>query len=207
MRVRSINVAALGTLGSGLAAGSLVTAVVVLVVVVTGRWGGSSTVSEVAPPEATATLAAERRAVTDYDEALRPLLRDGGQVVADGLRPGVADIAGGAFVDEVLVRMATGWVAAMNDVAADVRAIPVPPALADVAVRYERALRTYVRVAESLLAAARTGGYERDALVEQASELGRLADELFDDAEDSLAAVLDRHRNESGVAPAERGNR
>lgn len=172
-----------GVSSTGIAIGALVAAGMVLGA---GRWG--ATVTDDAPDAPPPELAADRRAVTAYDEALQPLLGDGGQVVAQGLKPGVADVAEGALDDEVLARMANGWVASLRDVTADVAALPAPPPLEEVSVRYERALRTYVRAAEALAAATRATGDERAGLVEAAAAFGRTADRLFDEAEAAMSA-------------------
>ena len=182
---------------TGVVIGALVS---VAVVVATGRWGAILTDDADGTPGEAATA---RRAVTAYDEALQPLLADGGQVVAEGLKPGVSDVAEGAFDDEVLARMASGWVAALRDVAADVAALPAPVTLDHVAVRYERALLAYVSAAEALAAAVEVTGDERAELVEAAAELGRTADRLFDEAE----TAMDEHRNRVADPTDVRGTR
>lgn len=181
-----------------MAMGALAAAVLVVAI---PTWMDQDAVDD--PADTPAGLAA-KLAVEQYDAALQPLLRNGGQVVAEGLKPGVGDVANDAFIDEVLVRMTSGWLASLQAVSADVAALPVPSGLADVAVRYERSLRTYVRAAEALAAAAKTDGAERAALVERAAQLGRTADQLFDDAK----TALDRHRAHAVVpTTAERGTR
>lgn len=113
----------------------------------------------------------------------------GGQIVVDGMKPGVSDIAERALPDAVLARMASGWVANMREVQRELAAVEAPGALAAVAVRFERALASYVRTAEALLAAAQASGEGRDALIDEAVATGTEADRLYDDAMRALAAI------------------
>lgn len=122
-----------------------------------------------------------------YATALAPLAAEGGQIVAEGLRPGLADIAQAAYPDDVLVRMASGWVASMRDVRDAVAALPAAAGAATVAVQVERALAVYIRTAETLLDAARATGDERTVLIDRAAALGRTADRLYDAATVALA--------------------
>ena len=91
--------------------------------------------------------------------------------------------------DEVLVRMADGWVASMRRVQTDLLALEVPRRLTDAAVRVERALHVYVRLAERLRAAAGAQGDERDLLIDEAVLLGQEADRLYDEALTMLVEV------------------
>ena len=120
--------------------------------------------------------------VASFLAELDRLGAEGGQVVVDGMRPGIADIAQRRLPDDVLVRMADGWVASMRRVQADLIGLTVPPPLADATVRVERALHVYVRLAERLRDAAAAQGDERDLLVDEAVLLGEEADRLYDEA-------------------------
>jgi hypothetical protein len=85
--------------------------------------------------------------------------------------------------------MADGWVASMRSVLAEVRALDVPPAMSGAAIHIERALAVYVRLAETLRAAASVLGDARDLLVAEAVVLGQEADRLYDEALTMLAEV------------------
>jgi hypothetical protein len=141
------------------------------------------------PRSSAADRPASGPGVASYLAALDRLGADGGQVVVDGMRPGLADIAQQRLPDDVLARMADGWVASMRGVQHDVRALEVPAALAPAAVRFERALSVYVRLAETLRAAVAADGDARDALVDDAVALGHEADRLYDEALAMLAEV------------------
>jgi hypothetical protein len=127
--------------------------------------------------------------VAAYLAELDRLGAEGGQVVVDGMRPGLADIAHGRLPDDVLARMADGWLASMRQVQADVRGLAVPTPLAHAAVRVERALHVYVRLAERLRDAAAAHGDERDLLIDEAVLLGQEADRLYDEALAMLSEV------------------
>ena len=123
-----------------------------------------------------------------FTSEIERLGAQGGQIVVDGMKPGVSDIAERALPDAVLARMASGWAASMREVQRELAAVEAPGALAAVAVRFERALVTYVRTAETLVAAAQASGEQRDALIDEAVATGTEADRLYEDALRALAA-------------------
>jgi hypothetical protein len=129
------------------------------------------------------------RAVAAYEAALEPLVEDAGFVVAEGLRPGVADVADGRYPDEVLVRMATGWVDELVAARAALAALPRHPALADVAASLDGALAGYVEVATVLRRAAGASGAHRQALLDRVADLGPAADERYDAARAAIDAL------------------
>jgi hypothetical protein len=182
--VRSIRLRPARRPRAGTVAGLLLGAVLALLVAprVGGGSGGDVTVRRSVDTEL--DLAA-------YAAALEPLAEQGGQIVVDGMRPGVADIAQGAYPDGVLIRMASGWLASMREVRGAVTELSVGPEIAAVAARIERAFAAYVSTAETLLRAARAHGEERDLLVDVAAARGRAADRLYDEATAELAG-LDR---------------
>lgn len=143
-------------------------------------------------------VAGERQAFLTYEQAIEAAVQDGGFAVTQGMQPGVADIAEGAFPDETLVTMASGWVATMERVRGDLAAVDPPEFLTDTAGLYDEALAAYVEVAETLLAAAEADGEQRVALVEEVPALGERADDLWDAAE----AELNRHRIRLGLDEA-----
>ena len=161
---------------SGAVVGALVITVLATLVVVR--------VSDHAPARGTSA-----DAIATFAVQIERLSAEGGQIVADGIKPGITDIAEHALPDEVLVRMATGWVASMDEVRSEAAALHAPGELAAVAARYQRALLAYVRTAKALLDAATTSGDRRAQLVERAIFLGTQADRLFDDASDSLSEL------------------
>lgn len=124
-----------------------------------------------------------------FTDEIERLGAEGGQVVAEGMQPGIADIAGSALPDPVLQRMAEGWLASMQEVRREVSALTAPGELSLVLVRFDWALSAYVETGETLLAATKVSGAERDALLDDATALGREADRLYNDALDALAAA------------------
>lgn len=131
----------------------------------------------------------DRAAIVSFAAEIERLSVDGGQIVTEGIKPGIADIADRALPDEVLAGMARGWVASMDEVRRAIAALDAPGELAAVAVRYERALITYVRTAETLLEASTAAGDRRAALIDLAISLGTDADRLYDEASDALAEL------------------
>lgn len=141
------------------------------------------------------SLATERLAFATYEQAVERAVRDGGFVVTQGMRPGVADIAEGAYPDETLVSMASGWAGSMERVRLELSTADRPSFLVGVARRYDAALAAYVEVGEALVAAAEATGSERAARIAEVPPLGRQADELWNQAH----AELERHRARLGI--------
>lgn len=136
------------------------------------------------------SLQAERRAFTAYETAVERAVQDGGFVVTQGMKLGLADITEGRFPDATLMKMAGGWTRSMMQVRRKLTMVEPPTILREVARRYDAALAAYVRVGESLLAAARARGDERAALVQKVPPLGERADALWNEA----SAALERQR-------------
>lgn len=153
-------------------------------VVVRITWHAAGGDVAVAPGEGPA-----RGVVAAYEAALEPLLEDAGFVVAQGVRPGVGDVAEGRLPAEVLTTMATGWAAELRAARAAVAALPRHRGLDGVAAAYDRALAAYVEVAEVLREAAAAGGSRRQALLDRVADLGPVADRLYDDARAALEAL------------------
>lgn len=182
----------------GLAVGAILPAVALGVLSLLSALDSSS---EPATSPTAAASEAERRAFLEYEEAVERAVQDGGFVVTQGMQPGVADIADGAYDDETLIGMARGWTGSMERVRDELAAVEPPAFLVEVASRYDAALAAYVGVGEALVAAAEATGEERAALIEEVPPLGDRADELWERAR----GELDRRRDRLGLAPKGEG--
>ena len=130
-----------------------------------------------------ASAANEAEAVAAFLETIEPLLQEGGQVVAIGLKPGVTDVSDERYPQDVLVTMATGWMASLERIRGEIAATDPPRALADAHRLYVGALDGYVNTAAAVTAAASATDAERRAqLTELAAVLGVAADDLYDRA-------------------------
>lgn len=130
--------------------------------------------------------------VASYRARLRPLLEQGGSVVALGLQPGVGDIRDQRFGHDVLDGMADAWIHDLRDVRADVEAVDHPEFLADTHRLYLAALDSYVAAATTLRLAATAPAEIRPSLLTKAASLGRRADRTYDEADRSLEAAVKR---------------
>lgn len=179
-----------GGVSRGLAVGIAgVTVASVLALAVISATNGSDEQRTDAATEA--TTEARQGAMESFEAALAPLIEEGGFVVAMGMRPGIADIAEGAYDDVTLVTMAEGWRTSMEGLRGRFAALPVPGFLAEFSRRFDAALEAYIEVAVALGDAARTSGDERARLVDAAAERGESADNLYDEA----MAELDQWRS------------
>lgn len=148
-------------------------------------------------------LEVERNAFIRYARSVDRVVREGGFVVTQGMRPGLADIADGRFSNDTLVTMAKGWLGSMERVRAELAAVAPPAFLTEAARRYDAALAAYVAVAEALLEGAEARGERRAMLIEQVPPLGRRADALWDRAH----VELERHRARLGLSTDDRASR
>lgn len=139
--------------------------------------------------------ASKRRSFLSYEEAIRPLAREGGKVVQLGMKAGVTDIREGSYSNETLAGMASGWTAEMTEVRRRFGAVPAPSFLAEAKSLYLQALDQYVTTGEVLKRAALAAEPDRASLVTKAVSLGEGADEIYDRAE----ALLDEHRARFGL--------
>lgn len=140
-------------------------------------------------------IASQRRSFLSYEEAIRPIAREGGRVVQLGMKSGVVDIREGRVSDESLAVMTSGWVAEMREVRQGFAAVPAPSFLVDAKSLYLQALDQYIATGETLRRAALATDPERASLVTKAVSLGEGADKIYDRAE----ALLDKHRGRLGL--------
>ncbi len=154
--------------------------------------GGEGTAADSDRDEA---AAAERRALRRYEEELDPILDSCAFLVAQGMRPGVTDIAQGAFDDATLVTMASGWVDSTEELRERFEAVDPPAFLSEHAERLDEALGAYVQVARALRDAAEATGEQRQKLVAEVAPLGERADDLYDEAR----MILEEHRSRLGI--------
>lgn len=124
----------------------------------------------------------DRAAVTAYLAAAKPLAQGGGQVVEQGMKPGLADIAAAKKPVPLLVESAQGWTRQLRQVRQEWGALRPPPSLAAAHRGFVAALDAYVGVAIVLEEAARTGAADRTPFVALAESQGRRADTLWDGA-------------------------
>lgn len=138
----------------------------------------------------------QRRELVAYGKAIAPVVDAGGQVVALGLKPGIADIVNHSYPPEVLTSMASAWVAQLKALRTDLKKVERPKFLAEAHWLYEQSLEGYVNTAIALRAAIAAGDETRQAdLVDLAASLGSAADRLFDHAQ----KTLDQYRARLGL--------
>jgi len=138
------------------------------------------------------TTARDAAALAAFREVTDPLVKEGGQVVAMGLKPGVADVANQAFGQDVLLSMASGWATELDGLRAEMAEVPAPGFLAEAHFLYVECLEGYATAARTLHAAASAvDATRRDELIDLAADLGTAADRLYDRAQ----AAIERHED------------
>lgn len=158
-----------------LVAGTILGAAVALValVVMSASDGEVGEVGEVDPAQVAAAEA--------YLAEIRPIATDGGQVVQEVLKPAITRLEDADGDHDQQAEAAGGWVASMTSVRERWAEVEPPPKVADSHELFLDALDRYVAAAERL-ARATTDDEQREALVDEAIELGTEGDQLYDRA-------------------------
>jgi hypothetical protein len=128
------------------------------------------------------TTSAPAEAAVAYLDAVEPLAKKGGEVVALGLRAGINDIRDRRYPASVLENMSWAWLRDLRTTARSWRAIDPPVELESAHAMLVRALDGYVETAALVHAAARARGAERAVFLEEAILRGEAADDLWDRA-------------------------
>jgi hypothetical protein len=137
---------------------------------------------------------AERRKVQAYADAIRPILKEGGRVVVEEIRPRLADIELGQVTPEQFRLEAGGWHDAMGRLRVRLRKVPVPSSsgLRQAALLYDLALSQYQAAIDGFAAASRKPKAELKAAISAAVPLAERADRTYDRADALLNAALRR---------------
>jgi hypothetical protein len=141
-------------------------------------------------------LTAKRLAA--YTDAIAPPLSDGGRVVEQGMKPGVADLLNRHAVPPATIAVeAAEWERELTRVRGAVAAVPVPPGLGEAAALFDRALAGYVEAAELFRRAALAPEGQRRAIADRGFTAAEAADRTYDAA----SRIVQRERRRLGLGP------
>ena len=151
----------------------------------------------------TSSDADRRAALTRYEDAVAGPAREGGFVIQEGLKIGLAQVGSGQAGNVTF--QAVGWVNQLEDVRTRFSGAATrlhDPQLKAAADAFDEALVLYKRAAETIGAAAIAApdSEPRTRLLEQAGATGRQADARFDEA----SALMQQIRRSLGLAPTSR---
>jgi hypothetical protein len=90
-----------------------------------------------------ATSLRQRNAIAAYAAAIDPLVKAGGRIVVEGVKPGVTDLRTGRMSAADFRARASAWRTDMAQVRQKVSALPHPGTLDDAAALFDVALRRY----------------------------------------------------------------
>jgi hypothetical protein len=141
-------------------------------------------------PSVSPSASPSNPAVEAYARDVQPLLEEGGKVVELGIKPALADYASGKETEAELALESRSWISALRGVERRIRALTVPPEVADAHTTYLRALERYVVVARRLQRASADPDSDRRQVVAEVTRLGEAADRTYDEA----AALVDAAR-------------
>jgi hypothetical protein len=147
------------------------------------------------------SASSRRASVTAYDRAIQQPARDGGFVIQEGLKHGLAEVA--ADQPGAVAFQAVSWVATLEKVRSEFTAAArhlADDELRAAAADFDTALLLYKQAAETIGAAAIASGAPRTTLLERAARIGRDADRRYDAA----SAHLQKARRSVGLPPSDR---
>jgi len=141
---------------------------------------------------------ADRAGYLEYEKKVLPLLREGGRIVEEEIKPSIAQLGSGEIAGSEVVQRAAGWRTTFGQIRAALEAIDPPGFLGDIRVRWGAAMDAYQEVVDELEAAGRATGADRARYLGQAEDAGKGADAVFDHA----AVVMQFHRRRLGLGPS-----
>lgn len=166
----------------------LVAAVAAVVVV-----GAGVGVYAVTRPDPKPALTAA--ALTAYEQAILPSLRDGGRVIEQGVKPDLGDLGSGKISGTAFADHADGFLAELERVRTAVAAVTPPSPLRPAADGFDAALARYEQAVREFKAAALTPRAGREAALAKGYATAQSADTLYD----SAGAVIQRWRVRLGL--------
>ncbi|MCA1833971.1 MAG: hypothetical protein ABR548_04340 [Actinomycetota bacterium] len=140
--------------------------------------------------------AGERIGVRTYVETIKPLAKEGGRVVIEGVRPGLSDLVNGRITGETFRSQAKGWRGELEQVRVGFAAAKIPDKLARAAQLFDTSLRGYVAAIDAFVAASFSVGEPLKTAIKSAVPLAERADKTYDEA----TAILEKERKRVGLA-------
>ena len=130
--------------------------------------------------------------VQAYADAIRPFQRAGGKVVAEEIKPRLADIEAGSVTPEQFRAEAVRWKQKIEEVRRGFTGVHPPDRLAAAARLYDLAMRQYQDAIDAFVAAVGHPAPELNAAITAAVPAAERADATYDRADKLVAAALTR---------------
>ena len=135
---------------------------------------------------------ADQRAVAAYVAAIHPWIEEGGSVVAEGVKPRLADLDFGAVTPSEFRAEAVGWKAELERVRTGLDRVSAPAILRPAALLYDRALLRYEAAVDAFVAASYAPPSGIKAAVTAAVPTANRADAIYDRADAIVRAAQRR---------------
>jgi hypothetical protein len=140
----------------------------------------------------------DRAAIVAYESAVYPIVKEGGRVVQEEMKPSLRQFVEGEIAADELLRRAGSWRRAFEKVRSDVLVLQPPAFLRAIEPRWTRAFDAYLQTITAFEAVARAPASERRARLDQVSTAGTTADHLYDQA----VELIRSHRRRLGLGPS-----
>lgn len=150
-------------------------------------------------PGAHAAPRATGKQITAYERGIDPLVSQAGQVVQEGMKPAITDLAHDHVTPPAFIaHEADGWLATLGSVRRSISALPTPRALVGARTPIVASLDLYIQAATTFKAAALASPANREALIGRGIQQATQADHVFDQG----AIVIQRARRAAGLGPS-----
>jgi hypothetical protein len=146
-----------------------------------------------------ATTASDRTALLRYAAAIHPLQLQGGQLIAEEIRPRLADLEFHKVTPEEFRVEASGWRAQLEQVRKRLDAVHPPPDLTRAAALYDLAMRQYEQAVDGFVTASRQPGSRLASAITAAVPAAEQADKTYDEAD----AAVDAEARSLNITPPE----
>jgi hypothetical protein len=142
---------------------------------------------------------ATRAQITAWERGIDPLVSQAGQVVQEGMKPGINDLDRDHVTPPAFIaHEADGWLETLESVRRSISALSTPRALVAARTPIVASLDLYIEAAKTFKAAALAPAADRSALIRSGVEQATRADHVFDQG----AIVIQRARRGVGLDPS-----
>jgi hypothetical protein len=138
-----------------------------------------------------------RHQLLSYEHRLTPIVKDGGEIVQEGLKAAITDLVQSHVTPPAsIANEADRWAASLRQDRAKLAAVhPVPASLRAMHRKFLDALNGYAAAADALAVAGRAAAPGRSAALDRVHQAGQRADTVYDEA----SATLQQARKQLGL--------
>lgn len=138
----------------------------------------------------------QRRAIEAYQATLLPIVQEWGRIEVQGMRPAIADLAGGEFPAETVGGEARAWQSGLIELQGKLTALSAPKPLGKSKAVFEKAMVRYIDAAKLFEQAAEGPAADRRAGIDRGIAAATDGDRLYNQA----SILLQNARHHVGLS-------